>query len=206
MRVALLAQHFGALHEEAVVGLGVDIFWCGGRGEAGPSGAGIELFSGAEERRAATRATVYAGFVIVPVTAGEGRFSSLLARNGELIGRQLFAPFGVRLDDLVHFDGPFQLAAVGEQGDRDGRSVAVTRGVGQRTLATGHHPQRHPSAEDERHEDERAARNAFHRFMVTRTGPLTNFSRSHDRPGRPFLQERPRRAVPRRSREVQRSG
>src|ERR1039457_4281638 len=132
VRVALAAQHLGALHEEAPVGFGADVLVGGGGGETRPSGAGIELVAGEEQLRSAARAAVHARFVIVPIEAREGAFGTLLARYRELFRCQLTLPFGVGLDDLLHLDSLPLLSIIGEHYQRDPKPAPPTRGSGSR--------------------------------------------------------------------------
>ena len=99
--VAQAAQDFGAVHEEAVVGLGVDVFGGDGRGVAGPAGAGIELGGGAEERVAAADAAVESGGFRLIVGAGEGRVGGAAARGPILLRGELAAPVAVGMRDLL---------------------------------------------------------------------------------------------------------
>src|SRR5437868_1056819 len=95
MRVALRAKRFRSLHKEAVVRLCRDILLRGRLPEARPAGAGIELFVGAEQGRAAARATVVPRLVIVPIPPGERALRPLLACDRELLGCQLPLPLRV---------------------------------------------------------------------------------------------------------------
>src|SRR5712671_6490838 len=101
VRVALGAEDLGTAHEHAVVVFGGDVFLRGRGREAGPAGAGIELFVAAEERGTAADAAVDALLVVVPVLPGEGALGALLARDGELFGCQILLPLGIALDDFA---------------------------------------------------------------------------------------------------------
>src|SRR5579885_2451308 len=72
MRRATRAMHFGAGHEQAAVGLGLDILGVRRLPEARPSRAGVELGRGLEEGRPAADAGVRPLLVIVPIGAREG--------------------------------------------------------------------------------------------------------------------------------------
>ena len=87
VRIALAAQHLHAPHAVAGVRLHPDVFRRYGRPEAGPSGARIVLGVRMEQRRAAADALVRAGFVIVPMFAGERRLGAFRARDRVLLGR-----------------------------------------------------------------------------------------------------------------------
>src|SRR5581483_326046 len=69
--------------------------------EARPAGARLELGLGREERLPAADAAVGARVVVVPVSAGEGPLGALVARDLELLLRELRAPLGLGLDDLA---------------------------------------------------------------------------------------------------------
>src|ERR1017187_9263594 len=86
MRVALAAQHLGALHEETPVGFGAHVLVRCRRGKARPSRAGIELVAGEEQLRTAARATVHARFVIVPIAAREARSVPFLRATANTSG------------------------------------------------------------------------------------------------------------------------
>ena len=86
------AHNLGAVHEEAVVLVECHGVRDRGRGEARPSGAGIEFGTEVEEQRTAPRTVIRAIVVHVPVLAGESTLGPLLAKNVELLRRQLLAP------------------------------------------------------------------------------------------------------------------
>src|SRR6185437_4690159 len=65
--------------------------------EARPAGAGLELGVRCEQRLAAADANVGARRMRVPVLTGEGAFGAFLARDAELLWRELRLPFGVGL-------------------------------------------------------------------------------------------------------------
>src|SRR5450432_560271 len=79
VRVALAAQRFHALHEQAGIGLGADVFLGGGRPETRPAGARLELFLRPEQRIAAADAAVQARRMVVPIAACERPLRALLA-------------------------------------------------------------------------------------------------------------------------------
>src|SRR5262245_17551607 len=95
VRAAALAVHLGALHEVTVVVLGLDVLRIGGRREARPAAAGVELGLGIEEHVTAAHAAIRAILVVVPVAAGEGALGPLLARDPVLLRRQLLTPLGI---------------------------------------------------------------------------------------------------------------
>src|SRR5260370_41388347 len=88
---ALVADDLFADHAVAFIHLGVDDFIVGGV-EAGPAAAAVKLFLGAKQFGPAANAAVFAGFVVVPVLAGEVRLGSFFAGYVELNGRALIAP------------------------------------------------------------------------------------------------------------------
>ena len=79
VRAALLAVDFDTAHAVGGVFFGLDVAAGQGLGEAGPTGAGIELCVGRKERRAAADAGVDTRFLVVPIGAGE---RALRARAG----------------------------------------------------------------------------------------------------------------------------
>src|SRR5664279_2605106 len=98
--VAGCAHHLGAAHPERVVGLLADVVRGHRRGERWPAGARLELGVRREEGRPAAHAAVGAGAVVVPELPGVGALGALLARDAELLARQLRLPFGI---GFVHF-------------------------------------------------------------------------------------------------------
>src|SRR5206468_10317420 len=99
---AARADDLGAPHEQAVVGSGLDLVVGDRVPEARPAGAGVELGVGAEELLTAARAAVHAVAVLVPICAREGLLGALVAEHLVLLGRQLLAPVGFRLLNLLH--------------------------------------------------------------------------------------------------------
>src|SRR4051794_37711031 len=95
VRIALLAQRFGALHEMAVVVLRRDVIRRRGLPEARPARARFELVLRAEKLGAAAAAAIDALLVVVPVLPREGAFGAFPARDLEFFGRQLLAPLGI---------------------------------------------------------------------------------------------------------------
>src|SRR5690349_4878987 len=102
MGVAVLADDLGAAHEEVVVGPQLDLLEVGRLGEAGPAGAAVELRVRGEQLRPAANAVVHPLALLVPVRARERPLGTGLARHLVLLRRQLLAPLGVRLLDLLH--------------------------------------------------------------------------------------------------------
>src|SRR5579872_2483271 len=102
MGVALGADHLGALHEMAAVGMGLDALPASRGGEARPAGTGVVLGGRGEHRVAAAHAAVHARFVVLHVLAREGPLRALLAGNGVLLGCELLLPFRVAFPDLLH--------------------------------------------------------------------------------------------------------
>src|SRR6185369_2988119 len=101
MAVAFRAQYLGADHAVADIALLVDMAVHGGRGEARPAAAGIELGIRFEQRLAAAGAGIGARAVLVLILAGKRPLGRLLAQHGILHRRQFLAPFGLALDDLA---------------------------------------------------------------------------------------------------------
>jgi len=84
MGFALAALDFGAVHEEAVVGLGFDVALLYGCGEAWPPSSRIKLSLRTEQIVAATDALVDAGRMVAPVRARVGSLGALLPSNMKL--------------------------------------------------------------------------------------------------------------------------
>src|SRR5262245_42831947 len=101
VRVAAAAHDLGAAHEPAVVRVLGHAALRHRRPEARPAGAGVELRRAVEQRLAAADAAVDAVGLVVPVLAGEGALGALAARHLELLRRQLLAPLGFSLLDVV---------------------------------------------------------------------------------------------------------
>jgi hypothetical protein len=93
VRVATAAEGFGAGHTVARVAVEFDIFGGDGLIVAGPAGTGVKLRLGCEERLSAADAHVGSFFFGVFVFAGEGWFSTFLARDVILVLIQLRFPF-----------------------------------------------------------------------------------------------------------------
>lgn len=92
---AAAAGDFGAFQHQADVFAGADVGGLGGGPEAGPAGAGVELFGGAEEEVVAADAAVFArGFEGV-VGAGEGDVGAALAGDVILLAGEAGAAIGV---------------------------------------------------------------------------------------------------------------
>src|SRR5689334_1499263 len=95
------AANFCPHHPVRGVGVNLDRLGGGGLVEARPAGTGLELRVRAEERRSAPGTVVHAVVLHVPVPAGERPLSPLAAKDLVLLRRQLLAPLGVGLLDLV---------------------------------------------------------------------------------------------------------
>ena len=93
--------YFGALHAEAAIGVSRDVFLGDQSPEAWPTGAGFELRIRVKQRGRAADAAVNPRVVIFCVLAGERRFGTLAPGDVELLGVELFLPFGVRLDEFI---------------------------------------------------------------------------------------------------------
>src|SRR6202167_2992869 len=105
MRVAEAAGNGGADHAQADIGVFSDIFFGYRRPEAWPAGARVEFGAGVEERGVAADAAENSFGVIIGIFVGVGALGPGVARNFERIGRELFAPLFVCLDDLGGGDG-----------------------------------------------------------------------------------------------------
>jgi pyridoxamine 5'-phosphate oxidase len=97
MRSTIRALDFGAAHAIAGIVDHFEIFLVNGRVEAGPSAAGFEFGSGAEQLRIAAYAVIRSVVVQIPIFAGERRFGAALARHLVLFRRELFFPLFVSL-------------------------------------------------------------------------------------------------------------
>src|SRR5689334_976153 len=78
---AATADDLGAAHQETIVGAQLDGLRDGGLGEARPAGPRLELRVRREEHRAACRAAVIAGILVVDVLARERRLGTRPAKN-----------------------------------------------------------------------------------------------------------------------------
>src|SRR5882757_1326321 len=101
MAVAFRAQDLSADHAVADIALLVDMAVHGGRGEARPAAAGVELGVGFEQRLAAAGAGISARAALVLIFARERPLGRLLAQHGILHRRQFLAPLGLALVDLA---------------------------------------------------------------------------------------------------------
>src|SRR5260370_5162072 len=97
MRSTIGALDLGAAHAVAGIVDHFEIFLVDGRVEAGPSAAGFEFGSGAEQLRIAAYAVIRSVVVQIPIFAGERRFGAALARDFVLFRRELFFPLFVSL-------------------------------------------------------------------------------------------------------------
>ena len=86
------AHNLGTVHEEAVVLVERHGVRDRRLGEARPSRAEIEFGIGVEEQRTAPRTVIRAIVVHVPVLAGERALCPPLAKDVELLRRQLLVP------------------------------------------------------------------------------------------------------------------
>src|SRR5262249_7826309 len=101
MAAAFRAQHLGADHAVAMILLLVDMALGRGLREARPAAAGIELGIGFEQRLPAAGADIGAGALLMLILAAERPLGRLLAQHRVLHRRQLGAPLGLALFDLV---------------------------------------------------------------------------------------------------------
>ena len=95
MAAAIGAQHFCAVHSQAVVVARDDFSLRGDFRKTRPAAAGIKFGVRLEQNLAARRAAIDARLLGVPVFAGERPFRAGLAQDVILFGRQDFAPFGL---------------------------------------------------------------------------------------------------------------
>src|SRR5947207_5196261 len=93
MGVATAADHLSASREKAVVGLRLNSCRRKRLPKARPAGARLEFRIGTEKVLSAANALVGAGFVVVPIFAGEGPFGPLFASHLVLFGGVLCFPF-----------------------------------------------------------------------------------------------------------------
>ena len=100
--IADVADHLSADHAVTSVALFADPFGIDGVEIAGPAAACIKLGVRGKQGGTATDATVNAGGEIVPIAAGKGAFGTLEARDGEFVGTELVAPFGIGFIDFLH--------------------------------------------------------------------------------------------------------
>src|ERR1035441_10855244 len=99
MGVALAAQSFYALHEQAAIFFGTNVLLGRGGPEAGPTRARLELLQRPEQGIATTDARVQSSRMVIPVAPGERAFRAAFARHGEFFRRKLVPPFGVGFRD-----------------------------------------------------------------------------------------------------------
>src|SRR5215475_984731 len=98
---AFRAQHFGADHTVAVVGLFVDMALRRRLAEAWPAAAGIEFGVRLEQPLPATGADIGPLPMLMFVLAGERPLRRLLAQDGILHRGQFLSPLGLALDDFA---------------------------------------------------------------------------------------------------------
>src|SRR5277367_2038719 len=85
--------------------------------ETGPTGAGIKLGLGGEQRVVAADATKHALLVQVPILSAVGKFGVSVASNVEGGGRELLLPIVFGLNNFCDMDGLQSLAVIGELND-----------------------------------------------------------------------------------------
>ena len=110
MRVALTAQHFCAVHEEAHIGLFSDVVVHGGLPETGPSGAGFELGAGFEQGQRAEPAGVDSRFFVVEQAAAEWALRAVVEEDVAFFRREA-------LREAVAFGGAERVERVAGAGD-----------------------------------------------------------------------------------------
>ena len=93
MSIATAAHHFGAAHQMAVVGFGLDVFVYGRLPETGPARSGVELMIGTEQLGTTAHAAVYALVVVIPQCAGKSGLGAFLTGDAILLRRQSLLPF-----------------------------------------------------------------------------------------------------------------
>src|SRR5436190_10421666 len=81
MRIGGLRTHLSSFHAQCAVAFLDDFSLLHRPGETGPARAGIEFVERTEQRLAGNDVDVNAGFVIVPVSVLERRFSAALLRD-----------------------------------------------------------------------------------------------------------------------------
>ena len=94
------AGDFDAAHAKAQVFALVDAVGVDGVKKAGPAAVRVEFLVRAKEFRPATHTAVHAFIAAVPIHAGKGAFRAFLTADIILFGRELGAPFRVRLGDF----------------------------------------------------------------------------------------------------------
>src|ERR1017187_10952480 len=99
MGVALAAQSFYALHEQAAIFFGTNVLLGRGGPEAGPTRARLELLQRPEQGIATTDARVQSSRMVIPVAPGERAFTGRYWNNhaaglyaGVRCGNTLFRP------------------------------------------------------------------------------------------------------------------
>src|ERR1700722_19737676 len=104
MTVTAGANHFVSLHPGGAISARRYVFFGDRFPKARPARAGFEFRLGIEENRVATDAMVQAVVMIAGILAGEGPFGACMARDFELLRRQLLLPFGVGFDNFLDVD------------------------------------------------------------------------------------------------------
>src|SRR5512139_1277180 len=133
VRAATSAQGFGAHHAVAGVGLLRHGFGVPRLIDARPAAAGVVLRGRGKQRLAAGGAAVLAGFMVVPVGAGERPFGAVLAQDAVLLRGQFGTPFGFGLGFVnAHGSPPVSKECTrkppeGHQGQAAAVSAAATK-------------------------------------------------------------------------------
>lgn len=101
MGIADVTQHLGTDHTAAGVRLFSDMIRVEGYEIAWPAAAGIEFGVGGKQGCLTAGTVIDASFRSVPVAAGIGAFSALLAHDLILLGVKHCSPLGIGSDQLV---------------------------------------------------------------------------------------------------------
>ena len=102
MRATAGAMDFGAAREQAIVCFSANVTFDYGLKETRPAGAGIKFGVGSEQVEIAGDTPIQPRLMIVPVDSAERPFGAFFARDTVLLGRELFLPLGLGLDDFLH--------------------------------------------------------------------------------------------------------
>src|ERR1700692_1164104 len=105
----------GADHEMAPIPVLEDVAVVDRLGEAGPTGAAVELVDGREQRFTRARGDGKTGLVVIPVLTRERRFGAAVLGYLVLLGRQCFDGRGILAVPVRH--GPPRLARYNRDGD-----------------------------------------------------------------------------------------
>jgi hypothetical protein len=133
--VAFSAQYFSAIQRLTYIISRSYVFVRDRRGEAWPTGSGVEFILRPKERRSTADAAVQASLFILPVSVREGELSSTTPCDRELFRREILAPLLVGLDELTNTENRLASSGTGEERKPDFRTGTILRSIGQLSLS-----------------------------------------------------------------------